>query len=78
MSESILKSVLEESARLEWEKFENVPEHKFSIKHKIAMKRTFSATNYTHNSSKILRTAQKHSLKRSLIIATVIVFLAVI
>ena len=78
MSESILKSVLEESARLEWEKYENIPEHKFSIKHKIAMKHIFSAANYTHNSSEILRTAQKHSLNRSLIIAAVIVFLAVI
>ena len=78
MSESILKSVLEESARLEWEKYENVPEHRFSLKHKIAMKRIFSSENYPHNSRKNLRTAQKRSLKRSLIIAAVIVFLAVI
>ena len=77
MSVSILKSVLEESARLEWEKYDNVPEHKFSLKHKIAMKRIFSAANSAHNSSENSRTAQNRSLKRSLIIAAVLVLLAV-
>lgn len=77
MSESILKSVLEESARLEWEKYENVSEHRFSLKHKIAVKRIFSAANFAYNSSENGRTAQKLSLKRSLIIAAVLAFLAV-
>ena len=78
MSESILKSILEESARLEWDKYENVPEHKFSLKHRLAMKRILSAAKSAPNVVATRRTVQKRSLKRTLLIAAVLVFLAVI
>mgnify|MGYP002674408879 CR=1 FL=1 len=41
MSESILKSILEESAILEWAKYDNVPEHTFSKKHNRKMSHIF-------------------------------------
>ena len=41
MSESVLKSILEESARLEWAKYENAQEHVFSKKHERKMKHVF-------------------------------------
>lgn len=78
MSEDIFRSILGEALEHDLVKYQNVPEHRFSLKHKIAVKRIFSVANYPHNSSKILRAVQKHSLKQSLIIAAVIVFLAVI
>ena len=79
MSESILKSILEESARLEWEKYENVPEHKFSFKHRLAMKRIFKL--YEKNTRAIRSAAVSKPTKRRLtrktvLTAIVIVFLA--
>lgn len=41
MSESILRAILEESVRHEWDKYDNVPEHIFSKKHERSMKRIF-------------------------------------
>ena len=41
MSESVLKSILEESARLEWVKYEHAQEHVFSKKHERKMKHVF-------------------------------------
>ncbi|MGN0182957.1 MAG: DUF4367 domain-containing protein [Candidatus Ornithomonoglobus sp.] len=79
MSESILKSILEESARLEWDKYENVSEHKFSLKHRLAMKRIFKL--YEKNTRAIRSTAVSKQKKRRLtrktvLAAIVIVFLA--
>ncbi len=41
MNESILKSLLQESVEREWSMYENAPEHKFSLKHRLAMKKIF-------------------------------------
>ena len=41
MSESILRAILEESVRHEWDKYDNVPEHIFSKKHERSMNRIF-------------------------------------
>lgn len=41
MSESVLKSVLEESARLEWGRYANAPAHVFSKGHERSMQRIF-------------------------------------
>lgn len=41
MSESVLKSVLEESARLEWGSYANAPAHVFSKRHERSMQRIF-------------------------------------
>lgn len=35
------KSILEESVEREWSTYENAPEHKFSLKHRLAMKKIF-------------------------------------
>lgn len=77
MSESILKSILEESARLEWDKYENVPEHKFSLKHRLAMKRIFKL--YEKNTRVIHSAAQPKRFRltrKTALTAIVIVFLA--
>ncbi|MCI7691538.1 MAG: DUF4367 domain-containing protein [Oscillospiraceae bacterium] len=79
MSESILKSILEESARLEWDKYENVPEHKFSLKHRLAMKRIFKL--YEKNTREIhsatISNPKRFRLTRKTVLtAIVIVFLA--
>lgn len=41
MTESVLKSILEEYAEEEWAKYADVPEHVFSRKHNRSMKRIF-------------------------------------
>ncbi len=41
-NETILKEILEESVRREYEKYSNAPEHKFSLRHRLAMKRIFA------------------------------------
>lgn len=41
MSESIFASIMEEYADLECAKYADAPEHKFSLKHRLAMKRIF-------------------------------------
>ena len=67
-----------EALDCELAEYDNVPEHKFSFRHRLAMKRIISVSNSSHNSSEICKTAQNCSLKRSIIIAAVLVFLAVI
>ena len=79
MSESILKSILEESARLEWDKYDNVPEHKFLHKHRVAMKRIFKL--YEKNTRAIRSEAVPNPKKcrltrKTILTAILIVFLA--
>lgn len=79
MSESILKSILEESARLEWDKYENVPEHKFSLKHRLAMKRIFKLyeknTRAIHSAA-VSKPKRFRLTRKAVLTAIVIVFLA--
>lgn len=42
MSEKMFKEILAESAQWEYAEFDNVPEHKFSFKHRLAMKHIFA------------------------------------
>lgn len=42
MSEKMFKGILAESAQWEYGKFDNAPEHKFSLKHRLAMKHIFA------------------------------------
>lgn len=79
MSESILKSILEESARLEWDKYENVPEHKFSLKHRLAMERIFKL--YEKNkraihSAAVSKPKRFRLTRKAVLTAIVIVLLA--
>lgn len=79
MSESVLKSILEESAQLEWAKYDSVPEHSFSRKHCRSMRRIFRQYDNKHhsygisNSSKRIRITRKTAL-----ILVLIVFLTTI
>lgn len=79
MSESILKSILEESARLEWDKYENVPEHKFSLKHRLAMKRIFKLyekNTRTIHSAAVSKPKRFRLTRKTVLAAVVIAFLA--
>lgn len=84
MNERLLKKLLEESLIQEYAEFDNAPEHKFSLKHRLAMKRIFA--RFERN----IRIIQKpeaaeprtideckphRSLKQRLIIAAVIIIL---
>lgn len=48
MNERILKSILKESARLEWGKYDNILEYVFSKKHEQVMKRVFMLFERNH------------------------------
>lgn len=79
MSESILKSILKDSSRLEWDKYENVPEHKFSLKHRLGMKRIFKLYEKNTRKTHLSETPKpkKYRLtRRTVLTAIVIVFLA--
>lgn len=79
MSESVLKSILEESAQLEWAKYGSAPEHTFSRKHCRSMKRIFKLyenkrPSYVNsNPSQRIRITRKAAL-----VLALIVFLAAI
>lgn len=84
MNETVLKELLEESLRREYEKYDNAPEHKFSLRHRLAMKRIFA--RYEKNVRE-LKTPQVvytplssenmpyYSIKQRLIYALVIVII---
>lgn len=78
MSEDVFRSILGEALERDLAEYNNVPEHKFSLRHRLAMKRILSVANSAPNDVAARRTAQKRSLKRTLLIAAVLVFLAVI
>ncbi len=80
MSESILKSLLEESAGLEWDKYDNAPSHIFSKKHNREMKRIFklydknTRKSCADNRPKIQR-PKRLTLKHAVVLV-VLIFLA--
>ena len=78
MNEEVFRNILGEALERELAEYNNVPEHKFSFHHKLAMKRILSVEKPAPKSSVKRCKIQTHSLKRSLIIAAVLVFLAVI
>lgn len=81
MSESVLKSILEESARLEWAKYENAPEHVFSKKQERKMKHSFklfekkSGRFVTHECAK---SSHIRLTKKTVLVLLTILFLAVL
>ena len=84
MNEVVFREILAESLRREYSGFDNAPEHKFSLKHRFAMKRLFAKyeTNMSKDRKKginvLSQTSEnkpKSSLKQRLIIAVVIVVL---
>ena len=81
MNENILKSLLQESVEREWSKYENAPEHKFSLKHRLAMKKIFKL--FSQNTRKTAsNTPQKwhkpHSIRKRLMIAAIIIICLVL
>ena len=84
MNEEIFLGILAKAEECEFEEYDNAPEHKFSLKHRFAMKRIFA--KFERNANKLrkkdTRETQpaiefKHnlSLKQRLIIITVIIIL---
>lgn len=86
MNDSILKSVLEKSLMHELAEYENenVPEHKFSLKHRLAMKRIFA--RYERNVQRLQKKQPIHSfteseykphlsLKQRLLLVTIVIIL---
>ena len=84
MNESVFKEILGEALERELSEHENAPEHKFSLKHKLAMKRVFAKyernvsalrKNNTSETARITERKPAFSLKRRVLIAMVIVIL---
>lgn len=78
MNESVFREILGESLRREFAEFDNAPEHKFSLRHRLAMKRVFD--RYEKNArgfSKIefIETMPHYGLKQRIIFALVIIIL---
>lgn len=82
MNENILEEIVAESYRREYEQYNNAPEHNFSIKHKLNMKRIFA--RYTRNVNKQIQpkrhldeTAYGHnlSLRQKLLVAVLVIIL---
>lgn len=83
MNDYVLKRVLEKSLMRELAKYENAPEHKFSLKHRLAMKRIFAGYERNvrnlrkkeHVSSYMCEHKPQLSLKQRLFFATVVIIL---
>ena len=81
MNENVFRQLLGEMIESEFAEYDNSPEWKFSLKHRLAMKRIFA--RYKRNEQKlkeksIEQTAQHHTyhnIKQRLIIALCVVFL---
>lgn len=80
MSESVLKSILEESARLEWVKYEHAQEHVFSKKHERKMKHVFKLFERNDCKLKPYIGSRPHYhfrfTKRNIIVLLAVIFLA--
>lgn len=85
MNEEIFKSILEKAVISEYADIESTPDHKFSLKHRLAMKRIF--TRYERNVRKFCESEIKeapqtvenkprYSLSRRIFIAMIIIILA--
>lgn len=77
MNETVFREILGESLRREFTEFDNAPEHKFSLRHRLAMKKVFA--EYEKNIrgfAKLEYTATPHyALKQRIIFALVIIIL---
>lgn len=85
MNEEVLRSVLGEVIALQFAEFENAPEHKFSLRHRLAMKKIFA--RYSRNVRNIRKTETcgivresngryRLSLRQRLVIALAIILIA--
>ena len=82
MTESVLKSILEEYAEREWARYADVPEHVFSQKHNRSMKRVFRL--YEKNTRKFRTYSASRPMpkikftRKNIMLIMLIVFLAVL
>lgn len=82
MSETVFRDILRAAVVLDYDSFENVPEHKFSLRHKLAMKRIFSRfERNANNHSEIVKVSNEFenkprlSLKQRIIITAILILL---
>lgn len=70
MNEYFLEDILEEAYKLDFAEHENPPEHRFSLKHKIRMRKIFSLykKNTKHYNTSLYTMSVKMSLKWALIV----------
>ncbi len=84
MDETVFREILREAVMLDYDAIDNVPEHKFSFKHKRAMKRIFA--RFERNTNKIkhreivkisydFENKPRLSLKQRVIITTILILL---
>ena len=77
MSESVFKEILGESLRREFSEFDRAPEHKFSLRHRIAMNKIFA--RYEKNTRKFIElsaaTLPHYGLKQRVIFVLVMIII---
>lgn len=82
MNETVLRELLGESLRREYAEFDNVPDHNFSLKHKLAMKHILARFDRNVRKLKkeeivkeppIYESNKRGSFKQRLIFATIII-----
>lgn len=80
MSESILRSLLEESAKLEWAEYDNAPAHDFSRKHSRSMKRIFRLfdKNTCQSYASVNASSRIRFSRRTVLVLLLIVFTAAV
>lgn len=74
MSEKILTSALEESVRREWLKYSEAEEHKFSLRHRRAVKRIFRS--FKRKTSLSVQSRPKRFTMKLALVFTLLIFLA--
>lgn len=84
MNESVFKEILGEALKCGLAEYGNAPEHKFSLKHKLAMKKVFAryernvgklCKNDTSEMAQITEYKSGYSFKRNLLVAMLVIIL---
>ncbi len=85
MNEEVFREILEKAVMLEYAELDNEPDHKFSLKHRLAMKRIFARyernvrklrKKETTETTRVTEYRPIRSLTRQLLIAVIMIFLA--
>ena len=85
MSEEIFKSILEEAVMREYTDIEDEPDHKFSLKHRLAMKRIFARyerkerklhANRPDTTAQTAENKPRYRLSRQLLLVMIVIILA--
>ena len=77
MNENVFREILGESLRREFAKFDNAPRHRFSLRHRRAMRRIFAdyEKRYCIARESLAETMPHYGLKQRIIFALVIIIL---